>query len=71
MKAPDSTGAFTAGKGGVALSWYVEDVDASAKVIEEAGGKILSGMEKEGESGLLRCFADTEGNVGSIYMLVK
>lgn len=71
LKAPDSTGAFTAGKGGIALSWFVEDLDASGNVIEDAGGKLLTGEEKEGDSGLLRYFADTEGNVGSIYMMVK
>lgn len=71
LKAPDSTGAFTAGKGGVALSWFVENLDDSAKAIEGAGGKVLTGQEKEGDSGLLRYFADSEGNIGSIYMMVQ
>ncbi|UNI15749.1 hypothetical protein JDV02_002255 [Purpureocillium takamizusanense] len=71
LKAPDSTGAFRGGKGGVCLHWFVEDVDESAKLIEAAGGKMLTEKEKEGESGVFRYFEDTEGTVGSVYMLVK
>ena len=42
------------------------------KCIEDLGmHPVLTGEEKEGDSGLLRYFADTEGNVGSIYMMVK
>ncbi|KAF7544400.1 hypothetical protein G7Z17_g9990 [Cylindrodendrum hubeiense] len=45
--APDDTGSFTTGKGGVCLNWFVEDVDAIAEVIEKAGGKMLSEKVKE------------------------
>ncbi|KAK2595226.1 hypothetical protein QQS21_007079 [Conoideocrella luteorostrata] len=71
LKAPDSSGTFDVGKGGVCLSWFVEDLDASAKTVEAAGGKMLTEQIKEGECGVLRYFEDTEGTVGSIYMLVK
>ncbi|KAL3953101.1 hypothetical protein ACCO45_013044 [Purpureocillium lilacinum] len=64
-------GAFRGGKGGVCVHWFVEDVDESAKVIEAAGGKMLTEKEKEGEFGAFRYFEDTEGTVGSVYMLVK
>lgn len=70
-KAPDSTGALSAGRGGVVLNWFVEDVEASAELIEKAGGRVISETEKEGESGLCRYFEDTEGNVGAVYMMVK
>ncbi|KAH6986165.1 hypothetical protein BKA56DRAFT_579932 [Ilyonectria sp. MPI-CAGE-AT-0026] len=69
--APDDTGSFTTGKGGVCLNWFVEDVDAIAEVIEKAGGKMLTEKVKEGKSGLYRYFEDTEGTVGAVYQLVS
>jgi predicted enzyme related to lactoylglutathione lyase len=71
MKVPDSTGALSAGRGGVVINWFVEDVETSAELIKKAGGKIISEKEKEGECGLYRYFEDTEGNVGAVYMMVK
>jgi len=64
---PDKTGVMKPGHGGVCIYWLVEDVEAIVGVIEKAGGKILSGVEKEGKSGLYRFFEDTEGNVGGVY----
>ncbi|KFH42100.1 hypothetical protein ACRE_071590 [Hapsidospora chrysogenum ATCC 11550] len=71
IKAPDSTGALSAGRGGVVINWFVEDVDASAELIKKAGGKVISEKEKESDFGLYRYFEDTEGNVGAVYMMVK
>lgn len=70
LKAPDNTGVFNGGKGGICVHWFVEDVDATAKIIEGAGGKMLSEKQKEGEHGMYRYFEDTEGTVGAIYMMV-
>ncbi|CEI67248.1 hypothetical protein FVEN_g5843 [Fusarium venenatum] len=69
QKAPDHTGNFTPGKGGVCIYWYVEDVDSIGSVIEKAGGKMLSEKEKEGDHGLYRFFEDTEGSVGAVYQM--
>ncbi|KAK5992255.1 hypothetical protein PT974_05656 [Cladobotryum mycophilum] len=71
LKAPDSSGAFTTGRGGVCIHWFVEDIDDTAKIIESAGGRMVSEKEKESESGMYRYFEDTEGNVGSVYMALK
>ncbi|KAK7431972.1 hypothetical protein QQZ08_001592 [Neonectria magnoliae] len=68
--APDNTGSFATGKGGVCINWFVEDVDAIAEVIEKAGGKMLTEKVKEGENGLYRYFEDTEGTVGAVYQMV-
>ncbi|EKJ67445.1 hypothetical protein FPSE_12364 [Fusarium pseudograminearum CS3096] len=69
QKAPDHTGNFAPGKGGICIYWYVEDVDTISPVIEKAGGKMLSEKEKEGEHGLYRFFEDTEGSVGAVYQM--
>ena len=71
LKAPDETGAFTGGKGGICIHWFVDDIETSSKAIEAAGGKMLSETVKQGSSGAYRYFEDTEGTVGSIYMLIK
>ncbi|KAH7193674.1 uncharacterized protein B0J16DRAFT_335770 [Fusarium flagelliforme] len=69
QKAPDHTGHFAPGKGGICIYWFVEDVEAIGSVIENAGGKMLSEKEKEGEFGLYRFFEDTEGSVGAVYQM--
>jgi predicted enzyme related to lactoylglutathione lyase len=69
QKAPDPTGHFAPGKGGICIYWFVEDVEAIGSVIEKAGGKMLSEKEKEGEFGLYRFFRDTEGSVGAVYQM--
>lgn len=62
---------LSTGRGGVALHWFVDDVDTTAELIEKAGGKVLSEKTKEGEFGMYRYFEDTEGTVGAVYMIVK
>lgn len=57
------------GRGGVVISWLVDDVEATAKVIEEAGGKMMSEARDEGGHGVYRYFEDVDGNLGSIYQL--
>ncbi|KAM0555089.1 hypothetical protein ACHAPJ_006438 [Fusarium lateritium] len=69
QKAPDRTGHFAPGRGGVCLYWFVENVDTIGSIIEKAGGKMLSEKEKEGEHGLFRFFEDTEGSVGAVYQM--
>ncbi|KAJ4022475.1 hypothetical protein NW752_000323 [Fusarium irregulare] len=69
QKAPDHTGHFAPGKGGICIYWFVEDVEAIGSAIEKAGGKMLSEKEKEGEFGLYRFFEDTEGSVGAVYQM--
>ncbi|KAF4467953.1 glyoxalase-like domain-containing [Fusarium albosuccineum] len=69
QKAPDHTGNFYPGKGGVCVYWFVENVDSIAATIEKAGGKMLTEKEKEGEHGLFRFFEDTEGTVGAVYQI--
>ncbi|RGP73405.1 glyoxalase-like domain-containing [Fusarium longipes] len=69
QKAPDHTGNFAPGKGGICIYWFVENVDAIGSVIEKAGGKMLSEKEKEGEYGLYRFFEDTEGSIGAVYQM--
>ncbi|KAH7149215.1 hypothetical protein B0J13DRAFT_550925 [Dactylonectria estremocensis] len=71
LMAPDDTGSFNTGKGGVCLNWFVEDVDAIGEVIEKAGGKMLSERVEEGKNGMYRYFEDTEGTVGAVYQLVS
>ncbi|KAK5654698.1 hypothetical protein OQA88_7022 [Cercophora sp. LCS_1] len=66
---PDKTGNLAPGRGGICLYWLVEDVEKIGDVIDKAGGKMLSGAEKEGEYGLYRFFEDTEGNLGAVYQL--
>lgn len=70
QKAPDHTGHFAPGKGGICVYWFVENVDTIGPIIEKAGGKMLSEKEKEGEHGLFRFFEDTEGTVGAVYQMV-
>ncbi len=68
-RTPEPTGRLAPGHGGICLYWLVEDVEKIGKVIEEAGGKVLSGVEKESEYGLYRFFEDTEGNMGAVYQI--
>ena len=55
------------GRGGIVISWLVDDVEAIGKVIEDAGGKMLCEARKEGDHGVYRYFEDVDGNVGSVY----
>ncbi len=57
------------GRGGIVVYWFVEDVEKIGAVIEEAGGKMLSETEKEGEHGLYRYFEDPAGNLGGVYQM--
>ena len=57
------------GRGGICVYWFVEDVGKIGGVIEQAGGKMLSGPEKEGEHGLYRYFEDPSGNLGGVYQM--
>lgn len=68
--APAGTG-LKAGPGGNWVSWLVQDVSQSSNAIEKAGGKMLTEQSKQGDTGIYRFFADTEGNVGSIFQVVK
>ncbi|CAM1500589.1 Fc.00g097510.m01.CDS01 [Cosmosporella sp. VM-42] len=70
QKAPDSTGLFKPGRGGICIYWLVKNVDEIAPVVEEAGGKMLSEKQKEGDYGEFRYFEDTEGTVGAVYHMV-
>ncbi|KAF4341345.1 glyoxalase-like domain protein [Fusarium beomiforme] len=69
QKAPDHTGNFAPGKGGLLVYWFVENVDTIGPIVEKAGGKMLTEKEKEGEHGLYRFFQDTEGSVGAVYQM--
>ncbi|KAF4440644.1 glyoxalase-like domain-containing [Fusarium acutatum] len=69
QQAPDHTGNFHPGKGGLMVYWFVENVDNIGPIIEKAGGKMLTEKEKEGEFGLYRFFEDTEGSVGAVYQM--
>jgi predicted enzyme related to lactoylglutathione lyase len=74
QRIPESTGMLRCGGGGgggVCMYWFVEDVNAIGEVIEKAGGKMRSGVEKEGKNGVFRYFEDTEGTVGAVYQLVE
>ncbi|KAM7184594.1 Glyoxalase/Bleomycin resistance protein/Dihydroxybiphenyl dioxygenase [Naviculisporaceae sp. PSN 640] len=55
------------GHGGIVLYFLVDDVEACGKVIEDAGGKMVSEARKEGDHGLYRYFEDPDGNLGGIY----
>ncbi|KAK3353845.1 Glyoxalase/Bleomycin resistance protein/Dihydroxybiphenyl dioxygenase [Lasiosphaeria hispida] len=55
------------GRGGICLYWLVDDVEATGKVIKEAGGKMLSEAQREGDHGLYRYFEDVDGNLGGVY----
>lgn len=71
QKMPDATGVLQpGGSGGVCIFWLVEDLVASAAVIEGAGGRMLSEAEKEGDHGVVRYFRDTEGTIGGLYQMV-
>jgi predicted enzyme related to lactoylglutathione lyase len=65
-------GTRAAGPGGTCLHWLVKDLEETAGVIEQAGGKMVQskGPLKEGDSALDRYFEDTEGNVAAVYQLV-
>lgn len=55
------------GHGGIVIFWLVDDIEATAKVIEEAGGKMMSEARDEGAHAVYRYFEDVDGNLGSIY----
>ena len=55
------------GRGGIVLYFLVDDVELIGKVIEEAGGKMVSEAQKEGDHGLYRYFEDPDGNLGGVY----
>lgn len=57
------------GHGGIVIYWLVDDVEATAKVIEEAGGKMMSEARDEGAHAVYRYFEDVDGNLGSIYQM--
>lgn len=59
------------GHGGICLHWFVEDIDKSAILIKSAGGKMLGDKIPQGDSAQYQYFEDTEGTVGSIYMLLS
>ncbi|PNY25115.1 Uncharacterized protein TCAP_04970 [Tolypocladium capitatum] len=71
LQTPDKTGVIKGDKGGICVYWFVEDVEESAKIIEAAGGKMLSDKVMVAEFGAYRYFEDTEGTVGAVYMMVK
>lgn len=71
LRVPESTGNLKVGAGGVYINWHVEDLEKTAVVIEQAGGKMLSEVKEEGTSGLYRYFQDIEGNVGLVYQVVS
>ena len=68
-RVPEETGILAPGRGGICLYWLVEDVEQVGSIIEDAGGKMLSGVVKESDYGLYRFFEDTEGNVGAVYQV--
>jgi predicted enzyme related to lactoylglutathione lyase len=70
QKSPDETGIMSPGRGGVCVYWFVEDVEKTAVLIEKAGGKMLTNVVKESDSGLYRLFEDTEGNLGGAYQFI-
>jgi predicted enzyme related to lactoylglutathione lyase len=59
------------GGSGVCMFWFVEDVNKSGEIIEKAGGKMRSGIVKEGKNGIYRYFEDTEGTIGGVYQMVE
>lgn len=71
QKVPDETGLLNAGSGGVCIHWLVENLDDSARVIEEAGGTVLTGPMNESDFGIYLYFKDTEGNTGAAYQIVQ
>lgn len=71
QRVPEPSGLMHAGRGGICMYWFVEDVDATGELVEQAGGKMLGGVEKEGKTGIYRFFEDTEGNVGAAYQMVE
>lgn len=58
------------GRGGMCVYFLVEDVELIVDVIEKAGGKVISTVQKEGTNGLFRYFEDTEGVVNVVYQYV-
>jgi predicted enzyme related to lactoylglutathione lyase len=71
QRVPDPSGLMRAGRGGICMYWFVEDVAKTASLVEQAGGKVLGGVEKEGKTGVYQYFEDTEGNVGAAYQMVE
>jgi len=52
------------------IVWRVEEVDASLKAIEAAGGKIVAGKTAIGPNmGYYGGFRDTEGNINGVWSL--
>lgn len=69
-KLPHGVGTTTKGRGGTCVYFLVEDVEKIVDVIERAGGKVISDVQKEGTNGLFRYFEDTEGVVNVVYQYV-
>ncbi len=55
------------GKGGTVVYFPVEDIDSTAKVIKESGGKILREKMSIGEYGFIAFFQDTEENTVALH----
>jgi predicted enzyme related to lactoylglutathione lyase len=72
VKAPSdiNEGKVRGGRGGVCVWWLVADTETIAGEIEQAGGRMVSDVLKEGVNGLYRYFEDPEGNVGVAYQFV-
>ena len=49
----------------------VQDIGASMKKLEAAGGKVVRGMEPVGDFGLAAYFKDTEGNILGLWQDLK
>ncbi|KAG9230711.1 hypothetical protein BJ875DRAFT_144843 [Amylocarpus encephaloides] len=54
---------------GVTLYHFVDSIESMQKKVEELGGKIMSGKEKEGDNGWYMFCLDLEGNRFGIYEL--
>ena len=48
---------------------FVDDLEVFMWKVEAAGGKRLSDVEEEGNTGLMQYFEDSEGNFMGLYML--
>ena len=55
---------------GPSFSINVDDIDEATEKVKEAGGKILKEKVPVGDMGFMVYFADTEGNVLSLWQTV-
>jgi predicted enzyme related to lactoylglutathione lyase len=69
-KVPADVGTTLKGRGSTCVYFLVEDVERIVEIIENAGGKVISTVQKEGTNGLFRYFEDTEGIVNVVYQYV-